>query len=467
MKSIVYPPGTVIAGKYRIDKALARGGCSTVYRGVHLDMGRTIALKLLDHKEDEAEDEAWIRRFTREAQLASQLTHPNTITIHDYGHDHEHDGLLYITMEFIDGRSLRDEILERGGLEPRRVANILEKMLESLDEAHRLGILHRDLKPSNIMLGRDHDGCELVKVLDFGLAKSIYAPPEAMTVTQDGDFIGTPRYASPEQLRGTELDQRTDIYGVGMVGWEAIVGTPAVPDIGYGSSVQHHLGEQPWRLPDAIACPPGLADIIHRSLEKDADRRYASCLEMRDALVAWRDSDEPVASADFLSLYEQTDAEEFEHIDDTRELPLEPDVPRPDQLDELFADVVSEVTEESENSGLEDDSDHPAIDLLGEPSSIPEDTSPSLGASSEASGGRAARSEGGDRASGGGGGGDGDGGGDDDGGDDRILGATAPLVEETDRTDRATRSNAYRFIVAGGLLIMLAVLGASIALGWL
>lgn len=279
MKQPVYQPGTIIAGRYRVDKAIARGGCSIVYRGTHLEMERPVALKLMSSMDGQI-DRAWVERFKREARLASQLHHPNTITIYDYGAS---QGVLFITMEWVEGDSLRNVIKAHGAMAPKRVAKLAIHLLSSLAEAHRFHILHRDLKPSNIMLTRDLEGQEMIKVLDFGLAKANppgYTNPEQLKLTKDGDFVGTPRYAAPEQLRGKELTRASDIYGVGMVMWEMLTGKPAVPDVDFGTCVLHHLGPNPWKLPPEIRCPEPLARIVERALLKDAMARYQNCEEM-------------------------------------------------------------------------------------------------------------------------------------------------------------------------------------------
>jgi eukaryotic-like serine/threonine-protein kinase len=286
MNQPLYTPGTIIAGKYKIERAIARGGCSIVYRGLHQDMGRQVALKLMA-AEDGTDMSAWAERFRREARLASQLRHRNTITTFDYGAEGD---LLYIAMEWVDGDSMRNVIKKEGAMEPLRAARLSAQMLRSLNEAHGLGILHRDLKPSNIMLTTDADGVEILKVLDFGLAKAQLDPQtqtQLLKLTQDGDFVGTPRYASPEQLKGRELTTASDIYGVGMVMWEMLTGKPAVPDIDFGTCVQYHLGSQPWELPEEIHCPVGLAHIVEGSLAKKAEERFQTCEAMLAVLDAW------------------------------------------------------------------------------------------------------------------------------------------------------------------------------------
>ena len=284
MKQPVCAPGTVIGEKYRIDKAVARGGCSIVYQGTHLGMKRPVALKLM-YTEVEGISEAWTHRFEREAQLVSQLSHPHTITLFDYGFDR---GFWYIAMEWVEGASLRNVIREGGEMEPERCVRLTLMILESLMEAHRKHILHRDMKPSNIMITTNVEGEEVVKVLDFGLAKIDvqHLEGEALKLTMDGEFVGTPRYAAPEQLRFRELTAATDIYGVGMVMWEMLMGKPAVPQVDYASCVQHHLGPDPWKMPLGFVLPE-LASIVECALEKEVEKRFGSGAKMKEALERW------------------------------------------------------------------------------------------------------------------------------------------------------------------------------------
>jgi serine/threonine protein kinase len=276
--------GTMVAEKYVIEGVLARGGFSIVYRGVHLAMKRPVALKVMRINKDV--DPTWLERFSREARLISQLEHQNTITIYDFGR--VRNEYLYIVMELVEGLSLSRRLIKDGPFEARSVAEIAKQVCDSLAEAHRLGILHRDMKPSNIMLAGRADAGPSIRVLDFGIAKILEPEVDIQaSLTQHGVFIGTPRYASPEQLRKEALDARSDIYGVGMLMWELITGVPAVPETDFGTAVSYHLGSQPWALPVEIECPDPLRSIVHKAIEKDATRRYFTCEEMSDDLDAF------------------------------------------------------------------------------------------------------------------------------------------------------------------------------------
>jgi len=286
--------GAVVAGKYRIEAPIARGGFSIVYRATHIDMQRPVGLKILTIHEDIRA--SWLERFTREARLASQLTHPNTVTIHDYGQDPL--GFLYIAMEWVEGVSLYQYLNKRGALRAPAVARICVQILESLQEAHQLHFLHRDLKPSNIMLTHDYQGRDTVKVLDFGIAKDLREKPDSSArITHQGAFVGTPRYASPEQLKqSAELGPASDIYSLGLLMWEALVGDPAISSTRYGDCVEKHLSPEPWRLPPSVDCPLGFERILYKALAKDPAERYQRCDAMRAELISWLDS--PQASAE-------------------------------------------------------------------------------------------------------------------------------------------------------------------------
>lgn len=281
--------GTVVAGKYRVEKLVARGGFSSVYRAQQIGMDRDVALKILELG-DKADDTT-IQRFIREARLVSQLSHPNTITIFDFGQAGSE--FLYIAMEYVKGRSLSRQIKKYGALHANDAAKVALDILKSLEEAHGQGVLHRDLKPSNIMLGRDHSDELAVRVLDFGVAKVLEPTPEMGTkLTQAGTFVGTPRYASPEQMKGDTLTPASDVYGVGMILWECIVGEPAVKGLDFAAAVEGHLSSRPWRLPESVACPDGLAQILYRALEKKPANRYPTTREMIAALEDWMRLDE-------------------------------------------------------------------------------------------------------------------------------------------------------------------------------
>lgn len=280
--------GSVVDGRYRIEKLIAEGGFSSVYRAIRLDDHADIALKVLFL--NAYTERLLVERFQREAELVSRLTSPNTVRIHHWGSAEDPDAgaFLFTAMEYIGGRSLRRQIKKHGALTVRQVAEVAVQLCDSLIEAHEAGFLHRDLKPSNVMLYRDDEGHVVAKLLDFGVAKIMEPDGQFQgLVTHQGMFVGTPRYASPEQLRREPLSTASDVYGLGMVMWEAMMGQAAVPDSGYAEAVKHHLLKTPWKVPDWVDCPPEFAAIVEKTLAKDPDQRYESCVELKAVLQRW------------------------------------------------------------------------------------------------------------------------------------------------------------------------------------
>ena len=282
----------IVADKYRLDEVIGRGGFSAVYRGEHLAMSRVVAIKILKpQKVMGVEDDTSTQRFSREAKVISQLQSPYTITVFDYGTE---DGLLYLVMEYVDGRSLKEVIKkDREVFGPERAVKLAIQMLSSLEEAHHYGVLHRDLKPANIMLARDFRGEEIVKVVDFGIAKVLQDAQQSESVepglTQDNSFVGTPRYAAPEQLFAQRLSAATDIYGVGLILWEMLTGKPAVSFSSWYDCSTFHMENRksPMLMPASANVPPGLAAVVERAVMRHVPQRYQNAAEMRKALEAW------------------------------------------------------------------------------------------------------------------------------------------------------------------------------------
>lgn len=277
--------GTTIAGKYKLERLLGRGGDASVFLATQLAIGRPVAVKLL-HPQALAESPQVISdRFEREARLISQLEHPNTITIYDYGEDGDE---LYLVMEYIDGPSLQALIKQQGPFEPARAVKLAQDILRSIEEAHHFGILHRDLKPANIMITRDFKGKELAKVVDFGIAKLLHDDQrEHGDLTQENAFVGTPRYSPPEQILAHDLTPAADLYGVGMIMWQMLTGAPAIATSQVKACLRAHLSRQPWVLPAQAQVPPGLAKIVEGALIKDPRKRYQSAIDMLQDLERW------------------------------------------------------------------------------------------------------------------------------------------------------------------------------------
>jgi len=211
--------GSVVADRYHIEKKLGEGGMGAVYLGEHVKMGRMSAIKVMT--QSMASDPEAIARFNREAANAARINHPNVCAIYDFGETE--DGIIYLAMEFIEGESLSEMLRSEGALELERAAEILRQTGEALQAAHDLGIVHRDLKPDNIMLARARDGTDVVKVVDFGIAKAMTGE-EGQKVTKTGLVVGTPEYMSPEQLSGDVLNGRSDIYSLALVFFRMVAG---------------------------------------------------------------------------------------------------------------------------------------------------------------------------------------------------------------------------------------------------
>ncbi len=273
--------GRKIAGKYHIVGILGRGGFGAVYRAVQEPIGRPVALKVMLPQQDA---QAGLRsRFFREARIVAGLTDPATVTLYDYGE--EPDGRLYMAFELIEGVTLK-QVLVGGPLEPRRVLRLLLQALGALAEAHRSGCVHRDIKPANLMLTRSVHRDEALKVLDFGIAKMPAQSAEEPTLeTREGVILGTPKYMSPEQARGIEVDHRTDLYALGCVAWAALTGRAPFE----GTSAMDVLMAQvsaPLPVVDpALGVPPAFEAIVRRALAKAPDDRWPTAEAMARALA--------------------------------------------------------------------------------------------------------------------------------------------------------------------------------------
>src|ERR687887_1516294 len=201
----------VFDGRYKVVRKLGTGGMANVYLAEDQELGRRVAIKMLDDRH--SQDEQFVERFRREAQNAAGLTHPNIVSIYDRG---EAEGTYYIAMEYLEGRTLKELLLARGPTPVKVAVNYTRQILAAVGFAHRNGIVHRDIKPHNVLV--DPEG--RLKVTDFGIARS-----GASQMTEAGPIIGTAQYLSPEQARGAPVDQRSDIYSVGIVLYEMLTGS--------------------------------------------------------------------------------------------------------------------------------------------------------------------------------------------------------------------------------------------------
>ncbi len=275
-------PGIVLAGRFMIEAVLGSGGMSTVYKGKDLSIGRTVAIKML-HQQTLKEDKE-IQRFLLEAKTASAISHPNIITIFDFGLTSA--GQPYIVMDYIDGVSL-DQLIQEKKLNLARTLDIFVQVCDAMTAAHKRGIIHRDLKPSNIMLIKGDEDRDVVKLVDFGMAKFIIES-EDLKLSKTGDLFGTPLYMSPEHFRSEKLDPCSDIYSLGCVLYEALSGAPPFKGLSLYELMNSHIHEEPSRLPflrPEIAIPPELESLLFNMLAKDVKMRPQSMTDIKSALL--------------------------------------------------------------------------------------------------------------------------------------------------------------------------------------
>jgi serine/threonine protein kinase len=277
--------GRLFLGKFRIDRVLGQGAMGKAYLAEHIVLGKKVCIKILHPHL--AGDENLARRFLREARAASRLNHPNSIQISDFGTTE--DGTLFIAMEYLEGVDLRRLLRKEFPLSPARVVRILGQVLSALEEAHDQSVIHRDLKPENIMVVQSKTQKDLVKVLDFGIAKIQESGVEGGTLTVAGIVCGTPEYMAPEQARGDPLDRRVDIYAAGVILYQMLTGELPFKAESALATVTKHLTEVPvpprQRRPD-LSIDPELERICLKAMEKDRERRFSSALEMKEALEA-------------------------------------------------------------------------------------------------------------------------------------------------------------------------------------
>jgi len=274
--------GETLAGKYRVEERLSVGGMGTVYRGTHILMGKTVAIKVL--RPSLAADEKIVARFSREARAASKISHPHALSVTDFGEDE--GGVVFLIMEFLNGRTLKELIRQEGPLPLVRAVEIMRQVGSALDAAHAEGVVHRDLKSDNIML-INASGADYAKVLDFGIAK-IQEPtgPEDAGLTSPDLIIGT-QYMSPEQCsQSDQIDSRSDIYSLGIILFEMLVGH--VPFFGESPTaiMLKHLQEVPKSvLEERDDLPASVGTVVAKALAKRREDRYQTAAEMVEDLV--------------------------------------------------------------------------------------------------------------------------------------------------------------------------------------
>lgn len=273
--------GRVLGGRYQLDDCIGSGGMGEIYKARRLHIGDTVAVKVL--RPDVVENEKSRQRFYREARAAAMLHHPNAVVIHDFGEDA--DGTTYIVMELLIGRSLRQLLVDEGAITSARAYSIIRQACAAIDAGHRNGIVHRDIKPDNIILINSHDGTDLVKILDFGIAKvrdsAVDTHSLEQRLTNYGTIIGTPHYMSPEQCQGEEADSRSDIYSIGVVLYELLTGVaPFIAKTPTGIAIKH-VTEQPRPLREINPnISSAVEKVVLRALEKNPNSRPQTALEL-------------------------------------------------------------------------------------------------------------------------------------------------------------------------------------------
>jgi len=278
----VLEPGSIVGGRYRVGAVIGRGGMGTVVEATHVELGTRVAIKIL--REGRADKPEFVERFRREARAVAQLRGEHVCHVHDFGT--LDDGSPYMVMELLEGKDLGTVLDETGPLAPELIARYLVQACAGLAEAHAAGIIHRDLKPGNLVVVRRPDGTPSVKVVDFGIAKSLTSDK----LTETESLVGSPSYMSPEQLKSSKtMDARSDVWALGVVMYELATGE--MPFDGYHAHevALAIVSQRPKPLPPTV--PSRLADTIARCLRKKPDRRFRDVAALAEAL-------EPLARVD-------------------------------------------------------------------------------------------------------------------------------------------------------------------------
>lgn len=314
--------GTTFADKYEILSLLGEGGMSKVYKARHKFMKRVVAIKILH--EAATRDSAAKARFQQEAEASSALSHRNVVGVHDFGFTQ--NGQAYFVMDCLEGKSLAELLEEKVRIPVAQAVDFFIQALEGMEHAHSEGIVHRDIKPSNLVINKQKDGSDLVKLVDFGIAKvmRISENEKPQQLTQAGEIFGTPAYMSPEQCNGGKVDERSDIYSFGCLMYEALSGEPPLLGDTFINTVVKHISEKPKPFAEKTASmdvPPHIEAVVLKCLEKTPEDRFQSASELKMALIDAANADnvklaQPVAlSADGRG----TGTHEFQGVNQTSE----------------------------------------------------------------------------------------------------------------------------------------------------
>ncbi len=275
--------GRTLDDKYLVEEPVGAGGMGAVYRARHLSMDRPVAIKFLHQRF--VEDEAARSRFQAEARAAVKLCHPNAVSVTDFGQTSE--GVVYIVMELLEGRTLREILNREAPLETARATSIMLQASDAVSAAHVAGIIHRDLKPSNILVTQSADQPAVVKVLDFGIATFFADDDEdAPVLAQTNTVIGTPRYMSPEQHNGNELTPAADVYSLGVILYEMLAGMAPFSGSTPAEIAEKHANSAPHSPREIVAAiPEGVERVVLHALEKQPSDRPANAGEFRRELL--------------------------------------------------------------------------------------------------------------------------------------------------------------------------------------
>ena len=271
--------GTVVGDRYRITKLLGRGGFGCVFAAEHLHMKRRLAVKILNFSQDDIGHDEISARFTLEAESAARIDHPNVVTIYDFGFT-KPGKQPYIAMQLLEGQDL-DKLLRSGPINPERVIRLMVDCLDALGEAHRLGIIHKDLKPGNLFVVNPGSRREKICIVDFGLAFAAHA---RRRMTSQGQFVGTPQFASPEYLEHQITTPALDVYQIGLILVEMLTGRPVLSAKNFYRCVMAHCNAE-LPMPKALM-ESELGEVIKTALATDYKERYQNAMLFRDALEA-------------------------------------------------------------------------------------------------------------------------------------------------------------------------------------
>ena len=282
--------GTVINGKFRIVSLVATGGMGRIYQAEQAPLGRVVAVKVLRTPAIASETIAteFRKRFFREASILAKLQHANIVTLFDYGRiEGLEDERYFMAMEYLSGDTLAIRLKKVHSIPVQESLRILRQIARGLREAHKLGAVHRDLKPSNVMLVSEEDGGEVVKILDFGIGKLLGTTDDDQELTQEGAFLGSPKYIAPEQVNERRVDQRTDVYALGVIAYECLSGrVPFEGQTNLETILAHTNQPVKWmadRSPGTVV-PEVVESFVRRCLEKEPDRRPQSMEEVLRAI---------------------------------------------------------------------------------------------------------------------------------------------------------------------------------------